>query len=163
MRERLRAEIAHETAGRLRLHAESLRGDREACRLLASKLDAVDMLNSARVRAGTGSIILIYEEQDRADVLSAVASQIDICAADRSPRSPTRPIAWAVETFRRADRYFVRASGERLSFADAAFVLLCVTAAVQIGRGAWAAPASGLLWGAFILAARSQRDRGALA
>jgi hypothetical protein len=155
-RERLRAHIVHESDGRLRLRAPALRGDREACVRL--KTDLVPAPVEVDVRATTGSIILSYETA-RAAVLSAVEPLIKIeKTAPSRPR--VRPMAHAVEAARRADRELLRASEGRLSLADAAFVLLCVGAAIQMGRGRLATQATGLLWSAFALASRSPLRSG---
>lgn len=153
--ERLRAEIVHDSDGRLRLRSRALRGHREACARLKEDLGAASSLNRVDVRAGTGSIIVTYEAP-RAAAFSEIERVIKI--EKRAPPSPRRrPLARAVQAARRADRELLRASGGRLNLADATFVLLCVGAAIQTGRGSLAMPATGFLLSAFALASRSQR------
>jgi hypothetical protein len=156
-RERLGAHIVHESDGRLRLRAPALRGDWEACVRLKTDLAVAPV--QADVRATTGSIILSYETA-RAAVLSAIEPLIKIEKTTPS-RPPVRPMAHAVEVARQADRELLRASDGRVSLADAAFVLLCVGAAIQIGRGRLATRATGLFWSAFALATRSPLRNGA--
>jgi hypothetical protein len=159
-RERLAADLVHDSLGRLRLRAAELRGDAEKCARVQQDLAPLAGVHAVEVRAATGSIVLSYDAPRKA-FLTAVEKIIDV--RHSAPRAtPSRPIARVVKAFQEADGKLLESSEGRLKLADAAFVTLCVGAAIQVARGYVASPATGLLWSAFALATRAQ-SRGGVA
>jgi hypothetical protein len=154
--ERVRAQIVHETDRRIRLRAPALRGDEEACRNLELGLRAAPELGLVEVKPMTGSVV-IASEAGRAAILKVIKPLIEVRKVAPKQAPPARPTARAAEYFDKMHKGLLQASGGRLGVEDAAFVLFCVGAVIQLARGRFASPATALLWSAIALANGAQR------
>lgn len=149
------ARVVHVLPGRVRLRISGLRGSELLS--LRDRIASVPGVMDVQATPRTGSVLI------RGDAVSL--STLEVASRHSglqlmTEREPQRPLnEYLLDRFDAVDKRLLQATGRRLDLASVAVLALFGTAAVQMMRGQFSAPAITILWYAAstVLMARSIR------
>ena len=140
--------IVHQTAGRLRLRLPQRRKDPVYLEALAAAAAELPGVLAAQPNPVTGSLLLLYEEDQADDFADALDRLVDahgiVLQLGTPPMPPARPVLQ--RGLAGIDRYLGQLSQQATDLRSLGIMLFLALSLVQLGRGQVLAPASSLLW-----------------
>jgi hypothetical protein len=141
---KVRAQVAHQTPGRLRLHLPGHRGDRELFAQLAGQLEQSGLFKSVRANPVTGSVVLEYEAAPE-ELLAKVATELPF---ELELTAPPATAAQAASLGLAGNPLWL-VSGREVSPMLMAGTLFSAVGVRQVLRGHIMVPALSAFWYAF--------------